>query len=625
MRSVAGRCPVALFSVALLLIAAQAAMAFESPYRSGPEAYPRFQAKQAEPGIVLGAAAGFPLPKTLLYSVGVDELIADADTWVAHGYGGFFLTGVAGEWSADIWAADAAPWTIGASDATFQKVQQAAETCRALGADLFLSTAFSHPFEWFNDTAWQHIAHSFRQMAIFARDTGCTGLAIDIEYINQQYHFSWEGYSFDGYSRGGLVNEIRKRATAIAAALYDEFPGMVLLTLPEGMFTLGSHLQTAWIEEAARRNAPGGVHICTEYTYRRPNPRFMLGHAWMTNHVLGSMLSARAERYWRTHGSVAEGLWPFGDDPDDYHGAAPSANEFRQAVAASLMAGRRYNWIYSHNLKPWLLGRDAEKYSGADPLEDYAKAVSERMIVTNPGFRRAAEAIRAARPADLRDMLGLTIVPTLAGPREELEIGLMPNAVYDANPIAALNKPLWDLGLRLFRGEELDLHASLGTQAAWKVIGPFPNAGGSGLDMAYPPESDDNLNLRCETPLGTASWQSIEAPPRAASINLARMLQPFEEVCAYALCWVESAREQAAQLRLGANDTCKLWMDGTLVFECRDPGRAILDREIIPVTLKAGRSAILLKVCNNKKDWGFIFRITDPAGRPLRNLRFIVP
>ena len=51
------------------------------------------------------------------------------------------------------------------------------------------------------------------------------------------------------------------------------------------------------------------------------------------------------------------------------------------------------------------------------------------------------------------------------------------------------------------------------------------------------------------------------------------------------------------------------------------PTTLILDRDVVSATLPAGTSPILLKVCNNRKDWGFVFRMTDPDGAPLTGVR----
>ncbi len=185
-----------------------------------------------------GHDVALPAPKSLVFSITPDRIIADAEAWKTIGADGFFLEGVASEWSSDIWATDGKPFTIGESDETFQKVRRANEVCAKLGMANFLKVAFANPFEWFNDTAWQHIEHNFRQFAIFARDSGCRGVALDIEYIGQQYVFDWPGYDYKGYTREDLIRKIRERATGVMRAIYDEFPGMEFLVLDRDIVTV---------------------------------------------------------------------------------------------------------------------------------------------------------------------------------------------------------------------------------------------------------------------------------------------------------------------------------------------------------------------------------------------------
>ena len=47
----------------------------------------------------------------------------------------------------------------------------------------------------------------------------------------------------------------------------------------------------------------------------------------------------------------------------------------------------------------------------------------------------------------------------------------------------------------------------------------------------------------------------------------------------------------------------------------------MLDRDIISVTLRRGTTPILIKATNGEKNWGFVFRITDLAGRPIPELK----
>ena len=603
------------------MFAVAAAFAQDSPYRPGPGRYPKFDGKQAESGIIYGNVPALPLPRTILYSVTPAALAADADHLRKLGFDAFFITGVASEWSTDVWGSDGEPWTVGRADKNWQLVRKATERCKQVDADTFLTMAFSHRFDWFDDLAWQKIENNFFQFALFAKTAGCTGVAIDIEYIGEQYSFGWEGYDYAGCTRRDLAEQVRKRGRQIARAIFDAFPGVRFLTFPEQGYNLGTWLHVEWIEEAARRKAPGGIHFCTEYTYRRPNLRYMFAHAWQNNRVLQSLLTEKGKTYWRNHCSIAEGLWPFGVDPDSGHGVAPTPAEFRQAFAASLMAGSRYNWVYSHDAYEAMLGRSDKSYPGQAPVFEYLPILRERQMVTDAQYVRVAQDLRRLKLRDYGPDLGLALAPAMIGPREELAIEIMPRSVYGSSPNASLHDALWDAGRRVLGGEAVNMPALFPAQTEWQLIGPFANRDKKGFAAVYPPEQSIDLNSEADGLNGKVRWTEYHCPPGSVMVNLARQFKPSEEVCAYALCYAKTERPCTAQIRVSGNDTWKLWIGGKLVRECVDEGRIILDREILPVSLPAGTTPILVKVCNNRRDWGFVLRITDSNGRAVPGLK----
>ena len=126
--------------------------------------------KRQEPGLSYGPVEGFVPPRTIVFSVGPEELEADAEAWVAHGVTAFFLDFIAREWSSDIWARDGKPWTIGESDESFQAAKRANAKCAALGAETFLKVSFDNYFEWFNDLMWQQAYHCLLYTSPSPRD-----------------------------------------------------------------------------------------------------------------------------------------------------------------------------------------------------------------------------------------------------------------------------------------------------------------------------------------------------------------------------------------------------------------------------------------------------------------------
>ncbi len=577
--------------------------------------------QKAEPGVAYGNAEEFPLPKTILFSASPEQILADAQAWAEHGVQAFFLDQVAREWSTDIWGVDKKPWTIGASDETFQQAKQANDLCKSIGSETFLKIAFDHFFEWFNDTAWGRIKDNFRQFAIFARDSGCTGIALDIEYCGDQYRFNWPGYAYDTYTREDLVQKVRERMTGIIRILYDEFPGMVLLTFPEQEFNLGMVIHLAWVEEAAARQAPGGVHYCTEYTYRNPNIRYMLGHAWACNSLFQRMLSPRAKKYWVKHCSIAPGIWPFGFNYQSVQEPGMPLEEFRQGYAASLMSGRRYNWIYSHNCYEQLAGRKLDLYAGPANLKDYLEVIIRREVVTSPPYITVAKDLRCMKSGDYSGALGLVPVPRFFEPGSVPDFGLIP--VSSLEPELVDNG--WEVAMQYFQGKPVNLQKLYTAQTRWRVVGPFPSDGAfRGHATVYPPEQTIEPAAEYDTVNGKSRWVEYAAANDSMFVDFKKVFTPAEEVCAYALCYVASDAERPAQLRVGTNDAGKVWLGGTLVYDYPVEGTAYLDRDIIPVIIPKGVTPLLVKVTNNKLNWGFVLRITDEKGKTLPNLRFLL-
>lgn len=572
-----------------------------------------------ERDIEYGTPDGYSVPKTILFSATPEQIAADAEEWCKRGISAFFLDQVARDWASDIWAADKEPWTIGTSDITFQRTKTAAAVCRTIGSEIFLKIAFDHYLEWFNDAAWQQIDHNFRQFAIFARDTGCQGIALDIEYVGKQYSYGWEGYTYTGYSREDLVKKIRERVRKAVAGMYNEFPEMILLTFPESGFSLGSAIQSAWIEEAAERDAPGGVHYCTEHTYRNPNIRDMFAYAWAINQFFYHTLSNRAYRYWNEKCTIAPGIWPFGFDYQNSHEPGMTLDAFKQGMAGSLMLGRRYNWVYSHNSYEQLIGRQLDACKNPAEIKAYLQVIADRAIVTTPKYVSMAQELREARVRDYSSDLGLVPFAGCAGPDDIPILQVVPKGALGGTA----SERIWEAACEYYRGQVVDFQQLFDTQTHWMVTGPFPSADlARGHNTAYPPEQGVDLKATYDGVDGPIAWHEYQPKPERASVDFRAVFKPAEHVCAYAFCYVTTPVERRVQVRAGTNDAGKIWIGEKLLLDSPEEGTAILDRDIAAVTLPAGTTPILVKVCNGVNNWGFVFRMTDEAGRPITDLKF---
>jgi len=113
-------------------------------------------------------------------------------------------------------------------------------------------------------------------------------------------------------------------------------------------------------------------------------------------------------------------------------------------------------------------------------------------------------------------------------------------------------------------------------------------------------------------PFRGESWQGL--------IDLTGIFSPTDWTTIYAVCYVTSPRAQAAQFRIGSNDSVKAWLDGEEILDSPVSRGLNLDDDQVNVTLPEGTARVMLKVSNTALKWGFCFRITDSAGKKLEGL-----
>jgi hypothetical protein len=157
----------------------------------------------------------------------------------------------------------------------------------------------------------------------------------------------------------------------------------------------------------------------------------------------------------------------------------------------------------------------------------------------------------------------------------------------------------------------------------WYMIGPFPNPRESdilryGLDRVYPPEKEIDLERTYEGAEGQEVGWTREKTPESGYMSLWSKYRPYEMVIAYALTYVHSPREQTLPLYLGSDDGCKVFLNGRAVHRYLGVRIASPDQDRIPLHLKKGRNALLLKIENNFGGYAFYARIPDPV----RSIRF---
>ncbi|MBN1782814.1 tetratricopeptide repeat protein [bacterium] len=167
---------------------------------------------------------------------------------------------------------------------------------------------------------------------------------------------------------------------------------------------------------------------------------------------------------------------------------------------------------------------------------------------------------------------------------------------------------------------QLDI-AGIPMDSIWMVIGPFDNK--DGFNRKYPPE-------KAVEPVRTYSqggrsfeWRHVNDGYSEGYIDLKNAFDKTDWCVAYAAIIIDSPKDQQVQLRTGSNEAIKIWLNSREVWRLNRLQDAIIDDQITPVTLLAGKNRILVKVCNRGGDWGFYFRVTDEDGNGIRDIRYI--
>ncbi len=155
----------------------------------------------------------------------------------------------------------------------------------------------------------------------------------------------------------------------------------------------------------------------------------------------------------------------------------------------------------------------------------------------------------------------------------------------------------------------------------WLVIAPFDNT--NGFQKKYPPEREIKLNKIYKDGNLAIRWQHADDGFNEGYINLKQMYKDYNWKVGYGLIYVQSPDRKAVQIRIGSNESVKLWLNDQEVWRMNFGRDAIFDDDIIPVVLNPGLNKILIKVCNLINEWGFYFRVTDETGKGIPGIEFV--
>lgn len=154
----------------------------------------------------------------------------------------------------------------------------------------------------------------------------------------------------------------------------------------------------------------------------------------------------------------------------------------------------------------------------------------------------------------------------------------------------------------------------------WLVVGPFFSPDRLGFYIDY---IGERYILPSRQIMSSGRvWSLYES--QGDYIDLASRFFPSEYVVAYAHLYVLSPTDQSCQLWLGSDDGIEVWLNGSLVYASFSLRPAVPDSIMAPISLRQGWNRLLLKVDNEKGDWGFYVRIRDSNGNPLPAIQYQV-
>ena len=154
---------------------------------------------------------------------------------------------------------------------------------------------------------------------------------------------------------------------------------------------------------------------------------------------------------------------------------------------------------------------------------------------------------------------------------------------------------------------------------AWFTLGPFDNTAGIGFRTEYFNEDSTQIDMttQYEGVDEQIKWMRFVDKTLDGYIDFS---QRGDWRVSYAWTTIISQDEREVQFRFDSDDQGKMWLNGEEIFANTKDKIISLDREIIPVTLKAGVNTILVKVCNEEMESGFYLRVTDAEGKLIDDL-----
>jgi hypothetical protein len=261
--------------------------------------------------------------------------------------------------------------------------------------------------------------------------------------------------------------------------------------------------------------------------------------------------------------------------------------------------------------------RAVEKLRGATTDEERSEALI--LVAIRPSKEALPLAVPLLQPgsqlAEVAADAAQVAVAALAELPKEEKIEVLRKAldccVANRNIRREIRGQLQKLGVR-----DLPIAPPAGFVAHWWAAGPLPNQASEFLGKTYPPEGGVDLEKGFTVGDQAIQWKKVASDDEGI-VSLRDKVAKADALGAYLYAEAVAEKETPVQLLLGCREHYTAWLNGEKIGEAVGSKGLRPGQFKLKGTLKAGTNKLLLKVSQNKGDWGACLQITGPKGEPV--------
>ena len=544
-------------------------------------------------------------PKMLCYSIQPNQYVNDHAAEISRIYDGFFY--VIGSWDSGViqnlgidgQKAKNAAW-MKAAQKNISALKKAGVTENLMGI------SFSGNGEWpsaetlLSGEYTNKMRNYFGRVAEAANKLGFRGLSIDVEYPYPRYQLDHKIYTYDNYTADDLLKAAEKQGRTVIAAILKKFPQAVIVILPGSLRSrpISQAFQVGMLKIMAEKDAVGGFHLGTEFTYSMSDPLSYFSTTVYEDCGLHLLADENVIDYWKRRCSMAPGVWPLHmvETGSKHYKMRPWKDEVKD-IAEEMTILRtvsdKYIWSYTGHPVWYIWSQEIEKKYGLKKqtfkqddvdIKDWHKILREKKSLP-------------------KDNKWSEIVKTI----KEYRSGTINEGI---------------------------LCDRFGTPSKWWLLGMLGNthtqpqfaAEGACFEEINPQKIYFGRDQ-------TVCWMEFNnMDPR----GMIPMRKPYgwyktDSCSAQLVSFIHSDKEYDAEIHVGWDDGIIVYLDNKMILDKRDypkrgKGLDYLDRyrfEIaVPVTIKKGKSRLSVVSINSHGNWIYSLRITDKNGLPVEGLHF---